>query len=135
MADEDLKTRGKSTWSMSREDKIELGTRLFRDLFLVPDFFSSSWRVQGILKSIESSRFENAQDFGLFLRLKDPVGEGRERVRARAQIWDKMAGYRPEEIIRLFKERDNGQLEGLYAQLGRWDDYLRLTDEEKNITV
>ncbi|MEK7559019.1 MAG: hypothetical protein AAB521_01830 [Patescibacteria group bacterium] len=131
MADEDLKTRGKSTWSMSREDKIELGTRLFRDLFLVPDFFSSSWRVQGILKSIES-RFENAQDFGLFLRLKDPrIGEGRERVRARAQIWDKIAGYRPEEIIRLFKERDNGQLEGLYAQLEGVDDYLRLTDEEK----
>ena len=82
--------------TLTEEKKVDLGQRLFRDLYAVPDLFSSSWRIMGILDSLEE-RFapkfaadimknkpnltkeqawkearERVNDFALFMRLKSP---------------------------------------------------------------
>lgn len=94
--------------NLEKEERIDLGRRLFRDFFAVPDFFSSGWRIQGILDSIEErfvARFgqegkEKAKNFALFMRLKKASG-----LAERRGVWKKIANYRPEEILRLFRER------------------------------
>jgi len=106
----------------TEDEREELGRRLFRDLFAVPDFFSSGWRIKGILESLDQ-RFgkEKAKDFGLFLRLKAP-GDGSyknyegKKGEDRKEVWGRIAQYRPEEIIRLFRERSENDLNPLYAQ-------------------
>lgn len=116
--------------TLDEAGKLDRGTKLFRDLFAVPDFFSSGWRIEGILGSIEE-RFvalarskgisvdltpeevekkakEKARDFALFMRLKQASPEGRE------DIWGKIAKYRPEEILRLFREKEPEKLNALF---------------------
>lgn len=87
--------------SMTREEKIHLGERLFRDLFAVPDIFSSGWRIKGYLEAIEERiGKEKAKDFGLFLRLK-----WKHKPEDRRETWGKIADLRPEEVVKLFRER------------------------------
>jgi len=37
---------------MSEKDLEEVGTRLFRDLFKIPDVFSSGWRVDAVIEQL-----------------------------------------------------------------------------------
>ncbi|HZQ29793.1 MAG TPA: hypothetical protein VFA93_01780, partial [Patescibacteria group bacterium] len=126
---EDYLKENKSKTELSHQQKIDLGTRLFRDLFAVPDFFSSGWRVKGILDSIEvrtkavygeKDGQVRAKEFGLFLRLRSEgtnVNKGnKEKMRA---IWKDIAKFKPEEIVRLFRERATGSenLESKYKKL------------------
>lgn len=95
--------------------KEELGRRLFRDFFAVPDFFSSGWRIKGVVQSIderlvflfgEEEGMKRAKDLALFMRLKaiDPenpwTGYGSKR-----EVWQRIAECRPDEIIRIYRER------------------------------
>jgi hypothetical protein len=177
------KALGKDREVLTREQKIDLGRRLFRDLFAVPDFFSSGWRIEGVIQALEQ-RFElnisngiknpenlknflsnkqkedyekltsdiekmkyirkmaveKAKDFALFMRLRhsgqDQISladkEGIDKTKEeREEIWGKIISYRPEEIVRLFRERKNDRLTDLYAEMVRIDKDLELTDEEK----
>lgn len=173
---------------LTREQKIDLGKRLFRDLFAVPDFFSSGWRIEGVIQALEQ-RFEaniadgfkdlgdfesslspkekenypmqlsdnekmackskiikeraveKAKDFALFMRLRhsgqdqlsDSVNkEGIVKTKkTREEIWEKIRKYRPEEIIRLFRERENAKVSELYKQMSDLDPELGLNDLER----
>ncbi len=137
MAEENLKERHKSIRSMNRKDKIELGTGLFRDLFAVPTFFDSGWRIDGIKSAIEERiGKEKAKDFALFMRAKqlgkpgDHDKKHPKNVPERIRVWGKIVEYRPEEIMRLFKERDSGRLSDLYVQLEAIDHDLSLTPDD-----
>ncbi len=111
MADSNLRKKGLKPKSLSISEREDLGRRLFRDLFAVPDFFSSGWRIEGILKSIEERVGpEKAQDFALFMRLKLAKHPQREA------IWGKIKTYRPEEILRLFRERSNDEINELFSE-------------------
>ncbi len=132
MARDSLVKKGINPNSVSEQDRIDLGRRLFRDIFAVPDFFSSGWRIEGVLYALEERLGEEvAKDLALFMRLKFAPENGREK------IWEKIAIYRPEEVIRLFRERDNGRLNILYDRLGNIDNTLTPTADEKarEITV
>ncbi len=89
---------------LSEEERLDYGKRVLRDLYGVADFFSSGWRIKGFQKTIkailESKGIDAAkeEDFGLFLRLK----EKREKTHG---TWEKIAEIRPEEIVRLYRER------------------------------
>ncbi len=98
---------------MSEIAKEDLGTRLFRDLFAVPDFFSSPWRIKGVMKSIETRMkavygedvgIAKTKDFGLFLQLK----YAGDKKNLRTDAWKKIARFRPEEVMRLYRERAPG---------------------------
>ncbi|HKC14923.1 MAG TPA: hypothetical protein VKC89_03130 [Patescibacteria group bacterium] len=115
-------------FNLTKEEKLDLGRRLFRDLFAVPDFFSSGWRVEGIATSIEErfiARFvdssadeqtrnqqttdaiDKSRNMGLFLRLKG-AGTGHHDEPwqiTRQNAWERIAKYKPEEVVRLFRER------------------------------
>ncbi len=126
----------------TREELLDFGTRMFRDLYAVPDFFSSSWRVNGILRSIEdrikheltqqglegdeldAKLRQRSNDLALFLRLKqsrkdeekDPfASEEQDRL----SVWERIAEIRPEEMVRLYRERAIGN-PALEAQLGEF---------------
>ncbi len=125
-------------FDLSDKDKLDLGRRLFRDLFAVPDFFSSGWRIEGIVTSIEErfiARFvdpsaddktkdqqitdakDNARNMALFLRLKGAEDKYPESWQiGKRDAWERIAKYRPEEIVRLFRERVGGEV-GLEAKL------------------
>jgi hypothetical protein len=186
MADNYLKQMDKKgikmpeNWKdLSRQQKIDLGKRLFRDLFAVPDYFSSGWRIEAVIQALEqrfeSSYLENdkvpddvlkklgpeevkgkskrqiaklaakkkAEDFALFMRLRF-IGQDQyvkeDDVKKREEILGKIKTYRPEEIIRLFRERDNKKVAGfeknnvkvnsLYDEMISLDNDLLLTPEE-----
>ncbi|HSW70552.1 MAG TPA: hypothetical protein VLH77_01060, partial [Gammaproteobacteria bacterium] len=140
---------------LTEHEKEELGTRLFRDIFAMPDFFSSGWRIAGYLNSIDQrciAHFEGqgddevtarrkglelSKDFALFMRLRAP--EARKDMTGKEQddkkkepILERIAEIRPEEIVRLFRERIQNdhspatesmrtRLASLYAGLSRID--------------
>ncbi|MDO8621000.1 MAG: hypothetical protein Q7R31_01850 [Candidatus Levybacteria bacterium] len=173
---EQKKIQGESGKELTRQQKIDLGKRLFRDLFAVPDFFSSGWRIEGVIQALEQ-RFEastfqgkpykellnkeelkeyqqlksdqgrkiflakkRAEDFALFMRLrlsgqdqlslKDEKGNDKTR-KTREGIWGKIKNYRPEEIIRLFRERKGDRVKALYDEMVGIDPELNLTVTEK----
>ena len=143
LADSNLKEKGKDLGKLSEMEREDLGRRLFRDLFAVPDFFSSGWRIEGVLSSIEERiGKERAEDFALFMRLKlvNPAKEPKKR----GEILGKITKYRPEEIIRLFRERSDNELNSLFeddafinANIHNYDEFktkyggvLRLLREE-----
>jgi len=177
---EQKEIQGENQKELTREQKIDLGGRLFRDLFAVPDFFSSGWRIEGVIQALEQ-RFETstfqigktpeqlfktndeldkyndpkisdkerkrmlakkyAEDFGLFMRLRysgqeqlsgsvDKEGIAKTR-KTREEIWEKINNYRPEEIIRLFRERKNISVSDLYKEMCIIDPELELNVEEK----
>lgn len=154
IADDHLKGKQINPATLTKDEKLDLGKRLFRDLFAVPDFFSSGWRIEGVLDAL-NDRFgiENAGDLALFLRLKlnpdkKSVGIGKEEYDRvvqdlvkdliekdktkskqeyieligkdskayRKYIWKKISLYRPEEIIRLFRERAGSEIDQLFQQ-------------------
>lgn len=107
--------------NLTQDEKLDLGKRLFRDIFAMPDFFSSAWRIKGVKDSI-IERFkaafgeagitpqgQTAKDFALFMRLttaeKNEQRRGEANVETRGEVWEKIAKYRPEEMVRLFRER------------------------------
>ena len=112
MARSELKEKARG---MSEEELLDYGTRRFRDLFAVPDFFSSGWRVNGVLRKInerleKEGLSDRRDDFGLFLKLKGSreFKPGEELIAGqydRRAIWEKIAEIRPEEIVRLYRER------------------------------
>lgn len=118
LADVSLREKDTDPKTVSEEEKEELGRKLFRDLFLIPDFFSSGWRIDGILKSLEERiGEEKAEDFALFMRLKYARGANQnETTEARRNIWEKITKYRPEEIIRLFRERREDRIAPLFRE-------------------
>ncbi len=117
-----LEKLGVDPKSLSEEELLDYGKRMFRDLFAVPDFFSSGWRIHGIQEMIRRRMvYENdrlpveqrlpddelkskTEDFGLFLQLKSA---GREKS---GEVWGKIAEIRPEEIVRLYRERAGGNI-------------------------
>lgn len=113
---------------LNEREKLDLGKRLFRDLFAVPDFFSSGWRIEGILSSIEERMMAvygegegraRAKEFGLFLRLRDTGTSAKDKPELKREIWAGVAKFRPEEIVRLFRDRGRGvpRLEDRYNAL------------------
>ncbi len=125
---------------LSDKEKLDLGTRLFRDLITPPDFFSSSWRIKGIVQSINerfiarfvdpnatgieranqiSDALNKAKDMALFLRLKGAGNEEPSWQVTKEDAWRRIATYRPDEIVRLFRERAPGtpELEGKLTAL------------------
>ncbi|MDO8620857.1 MAG: hypothetical protein Q7R31_01095, partial [Candidatus Levybacteria bacterium] len=164
MADSWMKEQKEPVRKLTEEQRLDLGKRLFRDIFVVPDFFSSGWRIEGVIEVLEQ-RFgeETAEDLALFMRLKlngrekdrDKLLErakqeykkenGREMSKKeedeeekrikddgyRKYIWEKIKTYRPEEIIRLFRERKNDRVAGLYDDMIAIDSNLKLTKEEE----
>ncbi|MEK7450460.1 MAG: hypothetical protein AAB662_00810 [Patescibacteria group bacterium] len=130
------KTQGKQE-QLTREQKLDLGKRLFRDIFAVPDFFSSGWRIEGVIQALKE-RFgeETAGDFALFMRLKiaKEKKDPNSKAECREDVWNKIREFRPEEIIRLFRERKNNQLTKLYEEMiaiDSGDSGLNITDEDK----
>lgn len=122
----------------TEDQKEEYGAKLFRDLFKVPDFFTSGWRIQGMLQSLEERLGkEKAQDFALFMRLKDPRANDNEKQ----LVWEKIIKYKPEEIIGMFREADSKSLEGIngvYSAItNNIDPSLKPTSDEvsNGITV
>ncbi len=113
--------KGYDPKKMSEKDLEEVGTRLVRDLFKIPDVFSSGWRIEAIIEQLDNlyvykagkgevANAEDSENMGLFFRLniaKD-LGKkvGMSESKYREKIWTKIGQYRPEEIIRLFRERD-----------------------------
>jgi len=99
---------GERAKGLSEEQLLDYGTRMFRDLWAAPDLFSSRWRIDYFLKKIEENVAErnhnnpdkqvDASDLGLFMRLK-------REPSTRQTVWGKIAEIRPEEMIRLFRER------------------------------
>lgn len=94
------------------EELLDYGKRGLRDIYVVPDFFSSGWRIEGFQTTIEAifksqgltdaQAKEKAKDFGIFLRLKG------KREEKGAADWQRVAEIMPEEIIRLYRERARG---------------------------
>ncbi len=128
--------------SLTREQMLELGTRKFRDFIAPPDILSSGWRIEAILDSMQSrfrdrfqetegknARGQTAEDFALFFRLKTASRKHiieeedhhthkkvrKEVVPEADAIWQKIAQYRPEEVLKLFRERakDEGSFRSL----------------------
>lgn len=142
MADDSLQKKGVNPKSMSEKEREDLGKRLFRDIFAVPDFFSSGWRIKGVLDALEERlEKENPKDFALFMRLRNSKNElteeekkktPAERPELRRDVWDKIEKYRPEEIIKLFRDRDNDSLRGLYSDLHNIDSDLSPTASEES---
>lgn len=104
--------------NLSEKEKLDLGTRLFRDIFAVPDFFTSGWRIQGLLGALEErlvARFgeregkERAKQMALFMRLKSSYTKKDYKTEEwqddRKEVWENIAKFRPEEIVGLFRER------------------------------
>ncbi len=175
MAEDKIKDR-RSYDKLSEQEKLDLGRRLFRDIYLIPDFFTSGWRIRGITDSIqerfnslsldtlqrgislnqllsvdELAKFQQinsneektaflakkrAEDFALFMRLKYS-GKDDDKLIDTREIWRKIAKYRPDEIIRIFRERADGELGDLYQKMGGIDSSLRTNPEEekKGITT
>jgi hypothetical protein len=111
---------GDKSKGMSDEDLLDYGTRMFRVFFGAPDFFSSGWRIvhfqEKIHDYLEHARADyklhpenyshepgKDEDFGLFLRLKK--GDPKRMAEDRRETWGKIAEIRPEEMLRLFRER------------------------------
>jgi len=114
--------------------KEQLGDSLLKEMSTVNDFFSNGWRIDGMLDQLdlyfahkeavkegkivdgqgwkelpqgEKNRFldrgkEKANDFGLFFRLRGPREGGKDN---RAKVWGKIVKYRPEEVVRLLRDR------------------------------
>lgn len=144
---------------MSEGDLEDVGTRLMRDLFKIPDVLSSGWRIEAILDQLDKlyvykqdkgEEFDgkkvlakDSENMGLFFRLSIAKDLGKKfainnkRVGIsessyKRRTWGKIAQYRPEEIIRLFRERASDQLSTLYDAMSAVDPSLKLTpDEEK----
>ena len=136
----DKKAKGYDPKEISEKDLEEVGTRLVRDLFKIPDIFSSSWRIDAVVEQLDRLyackqangervdeklvKAEDAENMGLFFRLNRPMDEiwgkagiPKDQRNAKTEeyrkgIWTKIAQYRPEEIIRLFRERDRDLLNG-----------------------
>lgn len=165
--------------NLPEPERLDLGRRLFRDIYLIPDFFTSGWRIKGITDSLQE-RFEEVEsrksieellltteekaeysklssdnekkeyknkmmvkrageksgDFALFMRLKYS-GKDDEKLIDTREIWKKIAKYRPDEIVRIFRERavikDNvdGDLGNLYQKMGGIDSSLLKFSEDE----
>jgi len=132
IADAYLVKAHKNLNSLTREQKLDYGKKVFRDLFAVPDQFSSGWRIEGVIQALEERYKDNANDFALFMRLKISDAENKNSKNYRYKVWEKIKTYRPEEIVRLYRERDNKRLENsLYRDLEKIDDKLKLTAAEE----
>lgn len=143
MARSDLEKRNKGKSrseriEMTDEELLEHGRVLFRDFFTVPDFFSSGWRMGGMITKLdeygERKRAEgdtefDSENFGLFVRLRNAHSTGKEAEVK--NIWGRISKYRPEEIVKLFRDREgsNKGLETLYAEMRKQG--ISLTAEEK----
>lgn len=177
MANDHLDLIHKAHNSMSERDKEELGKQLFKDLFAVPDFFSSSWRMRGMVDAIPirlkylkyykaakdrgldeeqakreaESRFksqaddpeikEKAENLALFMRLKqasqgsEPEWQLHRGILNRRPVWEKIQRFRPEEIVRLFRERtsDDTDFQNLFLASEAFQHVIRdLKPEDKS---
>lgn len=140
MADNHLKKNKLGVHSMSEEEREDLGKRLFRDLFAVPDFFTSGWRIKGVVDALEERLGkEKAKEFALFMRLRNSKNKlededkkklPEDQPELKRDVWNKIAKYRPEEIMRLFRERDQGRLVNLDKEILEIDDLLQSEEGE-----
>lgn len=143
LARDNLAARGLDPKSLDREEMLDLGTSLFKDMYAVPDFFSSGWRMKGIVgqigelakKKYGDAGAEKAKDFALFIRLRQaaltspPTNPQREVDMEAA--WQKIRDFRAEEIIRLYRDRSPEDLHGLAQQ---FRDKGLSSFEDKTIT-
>jgi len=111
------KAHGFPPEKLTPEEKIDLGERLFRDLYAVPDQFSSGWRIQGIVQALEQ-RFESGTFGGDKSRLltdeekKDLSKEDQESYRKLKSDFEKKiftAKRRAEEFALFMRLRETGQ--------------------------
>ena len=118
---------------------VNYGTDLVKDLMLVNDFYSSPWRLDQFMKQLDEyvlyqfavkkgvkiselttedrkEAIERASDFGLFMRLRQIHGStttpGKEKSAAKEAVWGKIATYRPEDIVKLFREHEGNDSNG-----------------------
>jgi len=107
---------------------------MFRDLFAVPDFLSSGWKIDYITDKITENVAqktglsgedldERTKDLALFLRLTRNLSDAND-FSTRPEIWRRIAEIRPEEMVRLYRERtmdENGAVNpALERQLGNF---------------
>lgn len=86
--------------AMSKHELEAIGTELFKDLFAVPDLYSSGWRMDAIAKGLNARLGEErAQNLALFMRLRQGNDDQRR------EIWNKIGIYYPEEIARIIREK------------------------------
>jgi hypothetical protein len=112
---------------------VSYGTDLIKDLMLVNDFYSSPWRLDQFMKQLDEymlyqfalkkgvkisdldegdrkNALKQAGDFALFMRLRQIHGSTttppKEKPAAKEAVWGKIATYRPEDIVRLFREHE-----------------------------
>lgn len=123
---------------MTDDQLAEYGVRKFRDIAEVSDFFSSSWRTMHILDALKQRiDYENGkrraaglslidvEDFGLALRFPKSQDKPESALTPgeyeRLPVLSRIAEIRPEELVRLYRERAEGNtvLEG---QLGQFFD-------------
>ena len=128
IAKDKLSAAGIDPKNVEEADLEAYGTRLFRDMSAVADFWSSGWRIEQTLLQIDRvmeqdyARFlgidpknltpeqreealAKSKDLALFLRLKYAQSMKSESHDERAQVWAQIAQYKPEDIVKFFRER------------------------------
>ncbi|MBP9718935.1 MAG: hypothetical protein KBD46_00535 [Candidatus Levybacteria bacterium] len=114
--------------NLNEQQRKILGDLLFINISAAQDFASSGWRLKGTLQAMNSyferryalvhgitgtlnahqkhEALEQSKEMGLFLRLKqDFDGNDKHEFGDREQAWQKVATYRPEEIIHMLRLR------------------------------
>jgi len=95
--------------NLTEEQRHKLGDLLFKDIAPAADFFSSGWRIEGITDQLKTyfqaigapKGYE--ENFALFMRIKK--ADSNPDHTERTKFWDKAIQYRPEEAIRLLRDR------------------------------
>ncbi len=72
---------GESTKTLTKKQLMERGRRMWRDMDAAPDFFSSGWRIKGILRQIEDVTKYKIQNEEIVKGLIS--GQGEEQMRAK----------------------------------------------------
>lgn len=115
--------KGVDTSKMTEDQLEELGTRLFRDLFAVPDFFSSSWRIQGTLDQIQEVELYHAYN----AKIAEDILQGANRFRSGSEPESELKAKVEAERVRIEAEINGENLSNVQKENKRkelWNKYL-----------
>lgn len=142
LADSDLQERGLNPKTMSEDERLRLGTKLFIDLYAVPDFFSSGWRMKYMneqrdklfaykfaKQKIEQEgkawdKISPAEQTKALLSVWEQAETESKKFglflqlkgadeKGRAAVWKEIKKYRVEEMWHLYRERARDDLDEL----------------------
>lgn len=101
--------------NLTREEQDVLGDLLFKDIAAPSDFFSSGWRnkpmydrtkeyfeIFGVPEGFSGTPEEYANHFSTFMRIQSEDDDAK-----REHLWEIANTYRPEEAIRLLRQKFN----------------------------